>query len=58
MELFYNAQSLDAMRGSQTSAPLERVPVYIPGCPSLDCPLPVFDAVVKAAVDPHFVGTW
>jgi 4-phytase / acid phosphatase len=58
VRLFYTAQSLDAMRGSQTNAPVERVPVYVPGCPTLDCPLPTFDAVAKAAIDPRFVGTW
>jgi hypothetical protein len=35
-----------------------RVPVFVPGCPALDCPLPVFDRVTNAAFDPAFVGTW
>jgi 4-phytase / acid phosphatase len=58
VQLFYTAQSLDAMRGAQTNGPVERVPVYVPGCPALECPIATFDAVVKAAVDPHYVGAW
>jgi 4-phytase/acid phosphatase len=54
---FYAAQSLDELRNLSTSA-LNRVPVFVPGCPALDCPLETFDRVINAAIDPAFVGTW
>jgi 4-phytase/acid phosphatase len=54
---FFTAQSLDAMRAGQGQNPL-RVPVYIPGCPSLDCPFEKFSAVVKSAINPSFVAAW
>jgi hypothetical protein len=33
-------------------------PVFVPGCPGLDCPLATFDRVANAAIDPAFVATW
>ncbi|MBV9718218.1 MAG: histidine-type phosphatase [Candidatus Eremiobacteraeota bacterium] len=54
---FFTEQSLDAMRAGQGQNPL-RVPVYVPGCPALDCPMETFANVVNAAIDPSFVGTW
>jgi len=54
---FFTAQSLEAMRLLAPDPPL-RVPVFVPGCPALDCPLPIFDRVASAALDPAFVGTW
>jgi 4-phytase / acid phosphatase len=38
---YFVEQSLDDMRAGIGDRPL-RVPVYVPGCPSLDCPLPMF----------------
>lgn len=54
---FFTAQSLDAMRAGQGQNPV-RVPVYIPGCPSLDCPFAKFSAAVKSAINPAFVASW
>lgn len=54
---YFEAQSLDQMRELSSSMP-ERVPVFVPGCPSLSCPLPVFDSIAKAAIDPAFVSAW
>ena len=55
---FFTAQSLDAMRAGKGGDPL-RVPVRIPGCPSLDCPFATFAQVVNGATDPKFVmATW
>jgi 4-phytase/acid phosphatase len=54
---YYTAQSLDQMRAGAT-APPARVPVYVPGCPSFNCPLATFDAVVARALDPAFVAPW
>ena len=56
------AQSFDQMRDATAATdprarPL-RAPVAIPGCPSLDCPLANFDAIVAASVDPRFVAPW
>jgi 4-phytase / acid phosphatase len=53
----FTAQSLDAMRAGQGDAPL-RVPVYVPGCPSLDCPFATFGRIVRGAIDPAFVAKW
>lgn len=36
--------------------PPVRVPVFVPGCPALDCPLPIFDAVVTASIDLDYVA--
>jgi 4-phytase/acid phosphatase len=44
---FFSEQSLEDMRTGRGDRPL-RVPVYVPGCPALDCPLPSF---VRAATD-------
>jgi 4-phytase/acid phosphatase len=57
VRVFFTAQSLEAIRLLTPDPPL-RVPVFVPGCPALDCPLPVFDRVTNAAFDPAFVGTW
>jgi len=57
VRVFFTAQSLEAIRLLAPDPPL-RVPVFVPGCPALDCPLPVFDRVVNAALDPAFVGNW
>jgi 4-phytase/acid phosphatase len=57
VRLYFSAQSLDEMRTLSKDAPT-RVPVFVPGCPSLDCPVHIFDAVVNAAIDPTFVGAW
>jgi len=54
---YFAAQTLDAMRAGQGENP-QRVPVYVPGCPSLDCPFAKFTAAVKAAIDPRFVTKW
>ncbi|MBV8197455.1 MAG: histidine-type phosphatase [Candidatus Eremiobacteraeota bacterium] len=55
---FFTAQSLDAMRAGNGEDPL-RVPIHIPGCPSLDCPFATFNRVVNSAIDPKFVmATW
>jgi 4-phytase / acid phosphatase len=54
---FFAAQSLDAMRAGRGENPL-RVPVYVPGCPAFDCPLPTFSKIVNAAIDPAFVTSW
>jgi 4-phytase / acid phosphatase len=54
---FFTSQSLDAMRAGAGENPL-RVPVYVPGCPSLDCPFATFSAIVSSAIDPSFVAPW
>jgi 4-phytase / acid phosphatase len=55
VRLFFVAQSLDQMRSGDGLNP-GRVPVYIPGCPSLDCPLATLHDIVGRAVDPRFVA--
>jgi 4-phytase / acid phosphatase len=57
VRLFFTAQSLDQMRAGDGSHP-NRVRVYLPGCPSMDCPIGTFDAIVQRAVDPRFVSPW
>jgi 4-phytase / acid phosphatase len=57
VRLYFTAQSLDQMRTNDGTHP-RRVPVYIPGCPSLDCPLNALDAIVRRSLDPRFVGAW
>lgn len=54
---YFVAQTLDAMRAGQGDNPV-RVPVYVPGCPSLDCPFAKFTSAVKSAIDPRFVTKW
>lgn len=54
---FFTSQTLDAMRAGEGSNPV-RVPIYVPGCPALDCPFGKFSAVVKAAINPAFVASW
>jgi len=57
VRVFSTAQTLDDMRTLSTNPP-ERVPVLVPGCPQLDCPISTFDRVAAGAIDPTFVGTW
>ena len=57
VRLFFTAQSLDEMRAGRGTHPL-RVPVYIPGCPSSDCPISTFDRITHDALEPRFVGQW
>jgi 4-phytase/acid phosphatase len=57
VRVFYTAQSLDAMRGLTPEKPL-RAPVFVPGCPALDCPITAFDRIAHTAIDPAFVGAW
>jgi 4-phytase / acid phosphatase len=54
---FFTVQSLDAMRAGHGENPL-RVPVYVPGCPALDCPFSTFSSIVNAAIDNSFVTNW
>jgi 4-phytase / acid phosphatase len=54
---FFVAQTLDAMRSGQGENPV-RVPVYVSGCPGLDCPMSAFTTVVNAAIDSSFVTSW
>jgi 4-phytase/acid phosphatase len=54
---YYASQTLDGMRTLHGEQP-QRVPVYIPGCPSLDCPMSTFTAVINSAIDPSFVTNW
>jgi 4-phytase / acid phosphatase len=46
---YFAEQTLDDMRAGRGDRPL-RVPVYVPGCPGFDCPLPVFTSIADAAV--------
>jgi 4-phytase / acid phosphatase len=57
VRLFFNAQSLEQMRTGDGSHP-QRVQVYVPGCPSMDCPIGTFDTVLRNAIDPRFVSPW
>jgi hypothetical protein len=54
---FFTVQSLDAMRSGHGENPT-RVPVYVPGCPALDCPFSTFNSVISAAINPAFVSSW
>jgi 4-phytase / acid phosphatase len=54
---YFVSQTLDAMRAGQGQNPV-RVPVYVPGCPSLDCPFAKFTGVVKSSIDSRFVAKW
>ncbi|HTU80888.1 MAG TPA: histidine-type phosphatase [Candidatus Acidoferrales bacterium] len=54
---FLAEQSLDDMRAGHGERP-SRVPVYVPGCPALDCPISDFAHVVEGAIDPSFVAPW
>lgn len=55
---FYRAQSLDQIRAgtSLATATPSQAPVYVPGCPDLDCPLATFESIVAGAIDPSFAG--
>lgn len=57
VRVFFTAQSLDQMRTLSSGEP-NRVPVFVPGCPALDCPLTTFDRIANGAIDPVFVGNW
>jgi 4-phytase/acid phosphatase len=57
IRLFFNAQSLAQMRSGDGAHPA-RVPVYVPGCPDLDCPVTTFDAIVQRSLDKRLVGAW
>ncbi len=57
VRLFFAAQRMSDMRAGIGTRP-DFVPVYVPGCPSLDCPLEAFSKIVDAAVDPSFVQPW
>jgi 4-phytase/acid phosphatase len=57
VRIFFTAQSMDAMRVGDGRSP-SRVPVYVPGCPSLDCPIGTFSKIADSAVDPSFTAPW
>ncbi|MBV8668135.1 MAG: histidine-type phosphatase [Candidatus Eremiobacteraeota bacterium] len=57
IRLFFTAQSLAQMRAGDGAHPA-RVPVYVPGCPDLDCPVTTFDAIVQRSLDKRLVGAW
>jgi 4-phytase/acid phosphatase len=57
VRVFFTAQSLDQMR-TLSKDPPNRVPVFVPGCATLDCPLTTFDRIANAAIDPAFIGRW
>ncbi len=54
---FFAEQTLDDMRAGRGDRPA-RVPVYVPGCPSLDCPVADFEAIVNAATVGSAVVPW
>jgi 4-phytase/acid phosphatase len=54
---YFSSQTLDAMRSLHGENPV-RVPVYVPGCPAMDCPFATFSNIVNAAIDPSFVAPW
>ncbi len=58
---YFSAQSYQQMHDAvplTLSSPPLRVPVFVPGCPSFDCPIATFDAVVRSHVNAKFVGPW
>jgi len=57
VRLYFTAQSLEQMHAGRGENP-SRVPVYVPGCPSYDCPLSTFAKVVNASIDPTFLAPW
>ena len=57
VRMFFVAQSMDAMRSGDGRNP-NRVPVYVPGCPRLDCPIGTFAKIGNSAVDPSFTAPW
>lgn len=57
VRVYFVAQSLDDMRAGNGTNP-QRVPVYVPGCPSFDCPVDTFANLVNAAIDSKFVAPW
>lgn len=59
VQSYFVAQPLGAMRRATDASSVvsvRRVPVYVPGCPSLNCPIGTFNAIVQAAVDTGFVS--
>lgn len=59
VQAFFVAQPLLAMRRASAGSgalAVMRLPLRIPGCPDVRCPLRTFDSVVRAAVDPAFVA--
>lgn len=54
---YYASQTLDGMRTLHGEEPA-RVPVYVPGCPGMECPMSRFTNVVDSAVDSSFVRSW
>ena len=57
VRLFFVAQSLEQMRRGEGTQP-KRVPVFIPGCPAMDCPIDTFKTVVNGAINQQFVAPW
>lgn len=57
VRLFFAAQRMTDMRAGIGTRP-DFVPVYVPGCPSLDCPLESFAKIVDGVVDASFVQPW
>jgi len=51
-------QMRDATSATDPRARPMRASVAIPGCPSLDCPIATFDAVLDASGDARFVAPW
>lgn len=61
VDTYFMTQTLDQMRFARPltlASPPERVPVYVPGCPSFDCPMRVFEHVVRESIDRDFVFSW
>jgi 4-phytase/acid phosphatase len=57
VRLYFTAQSIEDQHNGVGQNPA-RVPVYIPGCPSFDCPLSTFAKIVNSSVDPKFTAPW
>ncbi len=61
VDTYFMTQSLNQMRYATRltpHTPPERVPVFVPGCPSLDCPLSDFDRAVSSSIDRAYVFPW
>jgi 4-phytase / acid phosphatase len=57
VRLFFVAQSLQQMRRGEGTQP-KRVPIFIPGCPAMDCPIEAFKTIVNGAIDHQLVAPW
>jgi 4-phytase/acid phosphatase len=57
VRLLFASQTMDDMRAGIGSRP-NAVPVYVPGCPAIDCPIETFTSIVNASVDPQRVVAW